>query len=311
MKPQVVYVLTSTEQDYYLEQAIISMHSLKIHNPNVDITLVSDAETADSLNNNRAIVKHYISDYLIIDVPKQYYGIGKSRYIKTTLRRHIKGDYVFIDTDTVITDNIMDLFALKFDIGAVADTHVPLKSHTSRLKITKLLKSLECNITNNYTYLNSGVIFARDSDVSHTLYETWHNIWKQGIYHHAIYIDQPSLAKANELNGYPIIILNGEYNCQITENGLQFLNNARIIHYYASNASKRWDSPYRFRDKHIYDIVKNEGITESIDSMIRNAKSAFNPKCTIIAGNQTDIYGTPLAGIARRLSIKYSLSITY
>ena len=45
MKTKIVYVVVSDEHDIYLEQACLSMHSLRLYNPDAMITVVLDKHT--------------------------------------------------------------------------------------------------------------------------------------------------------------------------------------------------------------------------------------------------------------------------
>lgn len=305
MTTKIVYVLTSNTNDYYLEQAILSMYSLRMHNPNVTIILVTDQDTANSFTGNRKQIYSYISKLICVKVPAKYDILQKSRYLKTTLRKQLEGDYLYIDTDTIIADDISEIDDFPYDVAAVLDKHLPIQIHMAREYIRELAKQFEWEIPENGNYFNSGVMYVKDSQLSHKLYDTWHKLWQNGIDNLSVNIDQPSLAKANEKNGYLIHELNGIYNCQLIENGLKYLFDAKIIHYFAANIGTSWDCPYLFRESKLYAQVREYGITEEIHTMLSNAKSAFHTKCTIIAGNQADVYGTPLAGIARRLSRRY------
>lgn len=304
MKTIAVYVLTSQSSDYYLEQLIISVYSLRLYNPEMKIFVVVDNETNESLVNDRSIIKEYVSEVIAVNTPAKYDNLQKSRYLKTTLRSIIDGDYLFIDTDTVITDNIRELDSLTCSVGAVLDKHVCIKDHSGRNSIIHYAKLFDWEIPNEGNYFNSGIMYVKDDSLAHKVYESWHACWKKGLDEKNISIDQPSLAKANEINGYPIAELSGIYNCQIIENGLKYLLDAKIIHYFASNTG-RYDCPYIFRNPKIYEKVRKTGIDGEIELLLEKPKSAFLSKCTIIGGNQCDIYSSPMAGIARRLSLKF------
>ena len=49
MKTKMVYVLVSNDKDYYLEQAYVSMFSLKKYNPKAQIYVVADQEDRKSV----------------------------------------------------------------------------------------------------------------------------------------------------------------------------------------------------------------------------------------------------------------------
>lgn len=304
MRTRLVYVLVSSEKDFYLEQALLSIYSARMHNSNASILLVVDENTANSIKGNRASIREYITEIISVELPQGLSNMQKSRYLKTKLRDLVDGDFLYIDTDTIIADSLSEIDEWTFDIGGVPDTHLPIHDHLCREEIQRIAKIIGWDIPENDIYVNGGLLYVRDTPLTHRLYQKWHSLWKEYSEKYNLYIDMPPLAKANELCGYPIKELSGIYNCQIIENGIRFLCDAKIIHYFASNIG-RYDCPYVFRDPQIYKTVRELGITDEIKELLNKPKSAFIPKCTIIGGNQSDIYRTPIAGIARRLSLKF------
>lgn len=53
MKTKIVYVLASSQEDYFLEQCLISLKFLRKYNPEAYVVLVCDDTTESSLNGNR------------------------------------------------------------------------------------------------------------------------------------------------------------------------------------------------------------------------------------------------------------------
>lgn len=49
MKTKIVYVLVSDEKDLYLEQAWLSVYSLRLHNPTAYVVVLMDDNTERSL----------------------------------------------------------------------------------------------------------------------------------------------------------------------------------------------------------------------------------------------------------------------
>lgn len=304
MNTKIIYVLTSSSKDYYLEQTILSIYSLKLHNPTAKVIIVTDLETKNSLIGQRNIIYKLADEIITPDIPNEFNNLQKSRYLKTKLREFVSGDFMYIDGDTIIVDSLKEIDDFECVLGAVSDKNINIKSRYKNYVIYNYARIFNWTIPENDIYFNGGMMYAKDSDVAHKFYQTWHNLWIDGVKNKGINIDQPSLAKANELNGYPIVELDGTFNCQIIENGLRFLHKAKIIHYYASNLGK-WDCPYLIRDNRIYEIVRQDGINEDLIHLIMNAKSAFTDKCMIIGGNACDAYHSTMNGIARRCFGKF------
>lgn len=97
MKTKIVYVLVSNDTDYYLEQAYVSMFSLKKYNPKAQIYVVADKDTVDGINANsiRQKLSAYVDSFIPINFDKNVGLKERSRFLKTTLRKHIDGDFCF------------------------------------------------------------------------------------------------------------------------------------------------------------------------------------------------------------------------
>ena len=80
MKTKIVYAVISGTDDYYLEQLIFSIMSLKRYNPTAYIEVVTDDATKRSLTEWRAILCQMV-DYLnIVDMPQ---GFNKMNVLDT------------------------------------------------------------------------------------------------------------------------------------------------------------------------------------------------------------------------------------
>ena len=129
MNTKIVYILTSSEKDFYLEQTMISACSLKKLNPDCYAILVIDSRTNLQLQGSRHNIMQYFDELKVIDVPVEFNQIQSSRYIKTSLRNHIDGNYLFIDGDTVICDDLSEIDRFNEPIAAVLDCHLPISEH--------------------------------------------------------------------------------------------------------------------------------------------------------------------------------------
>ena len=80
-----------------------------------------------------------------------------SRWIKTNLREYVKGDFLFIDTDTVITDKLDEIDDWDIDIGMVYDLNriTPTTFHKKLFE-----KVYHQALPVGVPYYNSGVSFS-------------------------------------------------------------------------------------------------------------------------------------------------------
>lgn len=220
MKTKIVYVLISDSKDNYLEQTLLSIYSLKQIHPDAKITIITDLRTKDYLYNKKDILSKLVSEIITVNVPQSLTNLQKSRFIKTSIRSYIKGSFLFIDGDTLIVDKLNEIDNIDVDFAAVPDKHIPFLEHSWRFLIINSLKKIGLTNYNelNY-YINSGVMFVKDNEITHKMFQEWHNNWIKSS-KIGINSDQPSLTKALIENDIQVHILDGIWNCQITENGL-------------------------------------------------------------------------------------------
>lgn len=291
MKTKLVYVLTSNESDYYLEQVLLSAFSARMHNPDATILLVTDEQTNATITGKRALVKDYVSEILSVAVPENYSMMQRSRYIKTSLRNIVKGDFLYIDTDTIICDDLSDIDNFECSLGATTDGNKSLYVDYTQPKWSMLrTQCVLCNVPDTFNgapFFNGGLIYAKDDDISRKLYSLWHSNWKRNV-SMGVSRDQFPLLCANKEMGWVIQEIPPEYNCQITEQGLQYLYKAKIIHYYAMIQTN-----YLIGQRPFLEKIKEEGITDDTKEMIVNcAKGAFDESARIVLSDKMPIEET-------------------
>lgn len=303
MKTKIVYVLVSNENDVYLEQAWLSLYSLRLHNPNTHVIVLMDDNTERSLVGNRAQFRSLPTEIQVVNTPQEYTPVQRSRYIKTTARKYVSGDFLFIDTDTIVTDKLDELDSLDFEIGAVAEFHVDLNHFPGLNGLHEVAAKLGWTYdkTDRYNY-NSGAIYAKDTQKAHQFYDTWFQCWQKSLITLARHHDQPPFAMADHILHHPITPMSGIWNCQILEHGIYYLPDAKVVHYFGTSLSKdKDDYIYIFEGNDILLEVKNNGITPRIHQLLTDAKRVCNPRTQIVAGIETDLICTQLYRVIKNL----------
>jgi len=286
-----VYVLVSGIGDVYYEQALVSVTSLKMHMPDAYVTLIVDDLTAKTLVESRSKIKELINEFVVIDLDKNMKQIAKSRQLKTSMRNLINGDFLYIDSDTVITNDLSSIFAIDCEIGAVLDLHSKISERIYVEYIYSQFKKVGFSSYKNDYFFNSGVIYVKDTKNTRAFFKRWNELWYYCTSKNC-YFDQYALTETDCEYGYIIKELPGEYNCQI-ECGINYLTNAKIIHFYYNAIRIK---PYHiFMDTKIYYDVKNKAISEEVMNVIRNAKNSFYKNALITCAEtgimDTNIYG--------------------
>lgn len=277
-----VYVLVSSRNDLYYEQALMSAFSLRNIMPDANIVLLVDNKTEDSINSpeqKRGEIKKYVSRIISVPFEENVSNAERSRLIKTSVPDYIDDDFLYIDCDTIIAADLSEIKNLPYDTAGVLDGHVMLDDHIHKKYFLERDKKLGfhgteaagCNI-------NGGVIFARKSEEAKNLFKTWNEAWKFSAYQKHDLHDQSALNEANYRTGLKMQLMDGIWNCQPSHGGLAFLENAKIIHYYSSEFSgKNYIPYYKLADKTLQERIKAEGIIpDDVKKMIENPKFQFN-----------------------------------
>ena len=243
MKTKVVYVLTSNGHDNYAAMLCLSLYTLRRRNRDADVLVVMDAQTHEALQKQASPIFTYAKP-IIVDIPGEYNVLQQSRYLKTTLRMIIEGDFLFLDCDTLIAEKLDEIDLVQSSLAFVEDLNGPsivccFFSYTNEL--AKRAGFLE---PDNEPYFNSGVMFVRDTPLNRRFFAMWHECWKKSLVN-GVPQDQPALIEANRLLDHPIQKLPGIYNCQF---GLYhiftyyklFFVKAKVLHYYSKFNFAKW-----------------------------------------------------------------------
>lgn len=250
MKTKIVYVLVSEETDFFYEMVLLSLYSLRIYHPKDNVELVMDMDTYDRLVDKKASILNDVMP-IVVPIPPDYSVMQRSRYLKTCLRQIIKGDYLFLDCDTLICRKLDDIDTIDTDLAMVSNLHGKCYEPTHNNDMWG--DNAEDNHLGEapHYYFNSGVMFARDSDVSHRLFETWHSLWKQSV-GKGVPQDQPALWRSIVQGGFTIKELPAAWNCQLFhfENACD-RRSAFIFHYFSNKNS--------LLRTHLFEYIKAEG----------------------------------------------------
>lgn len=267
MKTKLLYILSSSEADTYLESALISIYSARFRMPDANITLLVDDITNNSFAGSRKELLNFITEKIVINFDKVIDFKVRSRLLKTNMRNHVSGDFLYIDCDTLIASPLNDIDNCKFDIAAVLDGHTVLKTHPVYEIFAKQSSVFNYPFEKVENYFSGGAMYVKDSEKAHDFFDNWHRNYKFGL-QSGISQDEPSFAKTNFDFGNIIHELRGEWNCQIRLGAL-YLKDLKILHFW----SKR-NMPISFLgSKDFLFKLRNEGLT-------KNAHFIINYQCT-------------------------------
>lgn len=287
-----LYVLVNSTTGFYTEQTYVSMLSLRHVTPDAFISLLVDDNTAN-IQNNKFLdsIKSLVNEYKIISLPSDMPAIAKSRFIKTSMREYISDDFLFVDSDTIWANPVNE-DDFTFDIMGVLDQHVLFSQKKHKDSFTKVFKETNCYSKTEF-YINSGVLYSRDSEFSRSFFKQWHDKWKESSLS-GIFIDQPSLnCIVSEHIDTEKIILSGEYNCQIV-NTWNFFFKAKIIHYFSSCSTENvpFHSPYLPQQLHFWKQLQQGKNELTLDEITHFPLDLFEKNISIANSEQKKFEST-------------------
>jgi lipopolysaccharide biosynthesis glycosyltransferase len=276
-----LYVLISDTTDYYLEQVFMSIASLREHTPNSFVSLLSDDITEKTFAESRRNILDTIDELKIVTLPGEINKMQRSRWLKTTMRDHIKGDFLYIDCDTIVSGDLSAIDDLNIDLGAVPDAHTGFNNgYGGKPYVLSVMKRIGFTFSPEPAYhFNGGLIFSRDTPFCHDFFREWHNLW-QISKSKGISTDMPSLSQANINFCQCIKALDGIWNCQIMNGGLPYLADAKIIHYFSSN---KLGNPYLLASESVFENVRKHGLTEDMRDNLKNPRILFTSHVMLVA----------------------------
>ena len=299
-----VYVLTSTTKDLYYEQALMSVYSLKLHNPSAHVVVLVDDKTKATFTaeNKRAALAQYATEIIAVPFADDVPNVDRSRLIKTAIPEYVSGSFLYIDCDTIIADDLSGIERAEATTGGILDGHCRLSEHIHKNYFLSRDKKLGFHGTSALGgNINGGVILAKaDTEAekaqSVALFKAWNEAWKYSAYEKHDKHDQSALNEANYRTGMKMQELSGEWNCQPSHGGLAFLKGAKIIHYYSSEFSgKNYIPYYKLADKALQMRIKEAGeIPDDVKAMIAEPKFQFNAVHLINDARIVSIMQSPL-----------------
>lgn len=289
MKTKAVYVIVSGVGDIFFEQAWVSAWSLKHYNPTMTVEFVVDQNTYTNIYSTYRKSALAIIDKIVkVDTPQNYNNKERSRWLKTSLRKHVTGDYLFIDTDTIVCDSLEEIDDFTSDVMMEYDGHCEFSKLYEREIVLEIIFSIIGKKLAIKDYYNSGVMYVKDTPIAHEMYEKWHELWCCSV-QKGIPTDQKSLAVVlNEKNC--VTRMSGIYNCMIRYT-IRYLHKAKIIHFF--NGYWYQDCLNPFFGKQVYEKIKKLGYIDiETQEMILDCKSLFVVPSLTIAEEELEIHNS-------------------
>jgi hypothetical protein len=223
---QVCYVLACDGWNDYGAMVCISAATLRRHHPDVEIVVLSDQATLSHLGAATATLERFADRIIQVD-DVEGNSRERSRILKTTMRSHFRGRFVFLDLDTVVLRRLDALFTTARPLAIALDYEKGRVDERDR----QLYERLDSAHYPSRAF-NSGVMSIDDSPLVHGLFDEWHRRWKLSRDLGRL-DDQPSLNSTIAAQQFAVEVLAPNFNAMILYFPQRF-RTCRVAHFLAS-----------------------------------------------------------------------------
>src|SRR4051794_14367630 len=211
-RPQFCYVLTTTGRDPFADMTYASVMFLREIHPEAEIVCLCDAASHRELTSSGHALLDVVDRTQSIDTHDGPPGF-RNRYVKTQMRQILDGDFVYLDSDTLVVDRLDKMLACHASVGGIAN-HSGTDDPTGLNDVEQdYFHTMGWELPRK-VYVNGGVLLLRDSDPARRFCQLWHEKWLAWT-RRGRYTDQPSLNSALTDSGVDYEILPDRFNAQI------------------------------------------------------------------------------------------------
>lgn len=250
----IVYVITSAGRDVYTAMTRVSAASLRMTNPGARIVVVCDAETDRAVRAVQDPLLGEVDEWLAFETPPGAAAF-RNRFLKTSLRERLAGEYLFLDSDTIVRDDLSPVFQVPGDLAA-APNH-SRENISGQIWEGDVATLAEMKWSTDPTlYVNGGAMRVSDSEGARRFYRLWHKKWQASYRQLRKPNDQPALNAAIYETQIVCGRLPVRFNAQIGAFPVA-MRDAAVWHY---NASLEWQNYSR-----IDELIQQASRSDSVD----------------------------------------------
>lgn len=282
---KIVYILVSSPQDYFLEQTILSAYSVKKYNSDANIVVLADQDTAKSLVGNRSRINEYVTELKVVEVPADYNMMQRSRFLKTSIPKYVDGDFIYMDSDTVVAGSLDDSYNGVYHIGMIRDENLEEYGDDVKNWISDNCVKVGWQDLSQEKGYNGGVLVVKRSAKSEQFFDRWHKNWLECC-SKGYDRDQLALTKSNIECDYVIQEIKGKFNSQVAKfEADKYQADVRIIHYYDLNNCYNI-----YNDLRLWNRFRKEAvIPQEFIHTINNPQKLFASRYIKVYGTDIDL----------------------
>lgn len=275
---KIVYVITSAGRDAYTAMTRVSAASLRMTNPGARIAVVCDMETDRAVREAKDPLLGEVDEWLACETPPGDAAF-RNRFLKTSLRERMAGEYLFLDSDTIVRDDLAPIFQVPGDLAA-APNH-SRENISGQIWEGDVATLAEMGWTTDPTlYVNGGVMRTADSAGVRQFYRLWHEKWLASYRQMGRPNDQPALNAAIHETHIACGRLPVRFNAQIGAYPVA-MRDAAIWHY---NASLEWQNYSRI-DELIQQAIRSDPVDlRKLEKLMRSQVLWTRPFWSVGAG---------------------------
>jgi hypothetical protein len=227
----VCYVLACDSWNDHAAMVCISAATLRRQHPEVEITFLTDQVTLSAIGPARSTLDRF-GDRVVPVGGIEGDARERSRILKTTMRRHVKGRFVFLDLDTVVLGKLDALFSTEAPLAIALDYESGRVDERDRETYERLDRQ-------HYPTraFNSGVMSIDDTPAVGAFFDEWHRRWNMSRTWGRVE-DQQSLNSTIAAQKFEVQVLAPTYNAMILYFPQRF-RTCRIAHFLASTRMSR------------------------------------------------------------------------
>jgi Nucleotide-diphospho-sugar transferase len=270
MPQQVCFVLTSDGRDVHADMTLISVQFARRANRDVSIIVLTDDETEECLSRQRHALLNQIDRLIPVSSPPGSAGF-RNRYVKTQMRRHLTGPFLYLDADTLVLRRLDAIFSCGAVVAGVSNHNGPTNPCHIYKDEKAVFQQLSWPIPSDY-YVNGGVLYLADAKESYAFCETWHAKWQLASRATGMHFDQPSLNSALHERHLNFSLLDHRYNAQVNINP-RYAPEATVWHIYHSDLDP---SPKNVLETCLRAVRKTGAVPDALIDSIRQRSHPWN-----------------------------------
>jgi hypothetical protein len=228
----VVYVIVCTGWDRHAQMAWLSIQSLRLHEPRCRVTLVTDESSEGHVRHAGLRLADSADEVVVVPSPQSDRRL-RAFHIKTLFRRHVTGDVLYLDGDTLVVRPVGDVGRIDADVAAALDFNHDAEWFPPQLEAPYRRAGFQYPLP---YYFNSGVLFMRDTAATRALSEEWSRRWAI-LVGEGLPGDQEALVSALYASPVRWTRLPKEYNAIVVKRNYRF-RDARVLHFFGSPAEQ-------------------------------------------------------------------------